>query len=80
MIQWFRLIMALTVLTSNVNGAHNPNKWSEIWSNIPHLDILCFQETHLESEQEFSFKLHKQSYDYYFSHGTSATAGMCIAV
>ncbi len=41
------LCMALMVLTSNVNGAHNPEKWPEIWLNIPHSDLICFQETHL---------------------------------
>ena len=74
------LCMALMVLTSNVNGAHNPEKWPEIWLNIPQSDLIYFQETYLLESQEFAFKLHKQSYDFFFSHGTSASAGVCIAI
>ena len=74
------LCIALMVLTSNVNGAHNPEKQLEIWLNIPYSDLICFQETHLLESQEFAFKLHKQSHDFFFSHGTSASAGVCIAI
>ncbi len=72
--------MALMVLTSNVNGAHDSVKWKDIWSFTPHTDIICFQETHLCSEQEYSFKLYAQSYDYWFSHGKTNSVGVCVCI
>ncbi len=29
---------------------------------------------------EFAFQLHAQGYDFYFSHGTLASAGVCTAI
>ncbi len=43
-------------------------------------DILCFQETHLHTSLEFAFCLHVQGYDFYFSHGSSASAGVCTVI
>ena len=74
------MIMALTVLTSNVNGIHDYHKWSDLWQALPKHDIICLQETHLCTSQERSFGLYAQSYDYFFSHGTSASAGVCVLV
>ncbi len=74
------LVMALTVLTLNVNGIHDKSKWEIVWQEIPRVDIICFQETHLTKDQEFAFKLHAQGYNYWFSHGTSASAGVMIAI
>ena len=76
----FIVCMPLIVLTSNVNGTHNPEKWPKIWLNIPQSDLICFQEMHLIESQEFAFKLHKQSHDFFFSHSTSVSTGMCITI
>ncbi len=74
------LVMTLTVLTSNINGLHDSKKWEEFWPVIPHLDILCLQETYLISEQEYSFQLYAQGYDFWYSHGTTASAGVCVCI
>ncbi len=72
--------MTLTVLTSNVNGVPDPAKWKEVWSFMPRRDIICLQETYLCPEQEYSFKLYAQSYDFWFSHSSSNLAGVCVSV
>ncbi len=41
-------------------------------------DIIALQETHLMSEQEYSFCLHAPAYEFMFAHG-SRSAGMLIA-
>lgn len=55
-------------------------KWLQLWKSTPRADIICFQETHLCTSLEFVFQLYAQGYDFYFSHGTSASAGVCTAV
>ncbi len=35
---------------------------------------------HLLESQEYAFKLHKQSHDFFFTHGALASAGVCIAI
>ena len=47
---------------------------------MPRRDIICLQETHLCQEQEYSSKLYAQSYDFWFSHGSSNSAGVCVCV
>ncbi len=74
------MLMALTMITSNVNGLHNSLKWSEFWQAIPRKDIICLQETHLVSTQERAFKLHAQSYDFFYVHGTTGSSGVCVAI
>ncbi len=73
-------VMALTVFSSNVNGIHDNRKWADVWQDIPKQDIICLQETHLIAYQEYAFCLHAQAYDLFFSHGSSASLGVCIAV
>ncbi len=70
----------LTAITLNVNGLGDKDKWQELWQGISRPDILCFQETHLCTSLEFAFCLHAQGYDFYFLHGSSASAGVCTAV
>ena len=72
--------MALTIITSNANGIHDESKWSDLWWEIPCKDIICLQETHLTADQEYAFKLFAQSYFFFFSHDTSASAGVCTLV
>ncbi len=74
------VVMALTVLTSNVNGIHDSRNWADVWRELPKHDVICLQEMHLCSVQEFAFKLYAQSYDFFFSHGTTASAGVCLAI
>ncbi len=76
----FLVVMTLTVLTSNVNGIHDQTKWADVWRELPKHDVICLQEMHLISAQEFAFKLHTQSYDFFFSYGSTASAGICLAV
>lgn len=73
-------MMTFTVLTSNINGTHDTLKWTEIWGALPRADMICLKEMHLLPEQEYSYKLHAQSHDFFFSHGTSASVGVCVAV
>ncbi len=42
--------------------------------------MLCFQEIHLVEEQLYAFQLHAQSYDWFFSLGSSNSAGVAIAI
>ncbi len=70
----------LTVVTLNVNGLGDKDKWSEVWHGLPLTDVLCSQETHLYTYLEFAFELYAQWYDFYYSHSTSASAGVCTAV
>ena len=47
----------------------------------PHdVDIIALQETHLILEQEYAFKVHASTFDFFFSHGTSQSAGVLIAI
>ena len=70
----------LSMCTLNINGIHDPMKWKDLLNLLPCTDIICLQETHLTSVQEYSFKLHAQSYNWYFSHGSSNSAGVVVAV
>ncbi len=74
------MFMALTMITSNVNGLHNSLKWSEFWQAILRKDIICLQETHLVSTQERAFELHAQSYNFFYAHGITGSSGVCVAV
>ncbi len=69
-----------SICTLNVNGIHDSNKWTDLWNLLPHMDIICLQEMHLTHAQEYAFKLFVQSYDWFFAHGTSNSAGVAIAV
>ena len=73
------LWMAISLLTLNVNGLHDQLKWSSFWQEIPKKDIICIQESHLTAQQECSFCLHAQSFDFFFSHGSSNSAGVLVA-
>ena len=77
-LKWF--CMALIVITLNTNGLHNSSKQSDFWRETLKSDIICVQETHLTPDQEYSFKINAQSYDFIFSHGTSNSAGVFIAI
>ncbi len=72
--------MVLTVLTLNVNGLSCQEKWAKVWSELLYTDIICFQETHLQSTNEFVFPLGAQGYDFFYSHGTTSSAGVCTAI
>ena len=72
--------MVLTVLTLNVNGLGCQEKWAKVWSEVPCTDIICFQETYLQSTNEFAFPRGAQGYDFFYSHGTTSSAGVCTAV
>ncbi len=72
--------MALTFMMLNINGLHDPKKWMTVWKDIVKKDIICLQETHLMPDQEFSFQLCAQSYDFFYSHGTSNSCGVLTAV
>ncbi len=73
------LWMAISLLTLNINGLHNYLKWLSFWQEIPRKDIICIQESHLMAQQECSFSLHAQSFDFFFSHGSSNSAGVLVA-
>ena len=77
-LKWF--CMALIVITLNTNGLHNSSKQSDFWRETLKSDIICVQETHLTPDQEYSFKINAQSYDFIFSHGTSNLAGVFVAI
>ncbi len=72
--------MVLMAIILNVNSLGDKEKWVQLWKTTPRTDIICFQETHLCTSLEFTFKLHAQGYNFYFSHGSSALAGVCMAI
>ena len=51
-----------------------------MWCTTSKADILCFQETHLCTLLEFAFELHAQGYDFYYSHSTLASVGVCTVI
>lgn len=76
----FIWMLMLSAITLNVNGLHDPKKWAEFWQFVPCVDILYLQEIHLVCDQLFAFQLYAQGYDWFFSLGTSNSAGVCIGV
>ncbi len=74
------ILIMFTALTLNANGLRDPCKWTELWSEINRTDTICIQETHLDTNQEFAFCLYAQGYDYFFSHGMTASAGVLVVV
>ena len=72
--------MLLTALTLNINGLGSSDKWSKLWLEIPYTDIICLQEIHLQQSNEFAFPLGAQNYDFFYSHGTSNSAGVCTTI
>ena len=72
--------MVLTLVTLNANGLHDSDKWLDLWLKIPKHDIICLQETHLEQWQEYSFTKFAQSFDFFFSHSTTNSGGICVAI
>ena len=73
-------LMALTFVIINVNGLHDQTKWPVFWQEVMCADIICVQESHLTASQENSFRLYAQSYDFFFSHRISQSAGVWVAV
>ena len=73
-------LIVLTVLTLNVNGLSCQEKWAKVWSEVLCTDIIYFQETHLQSTNEFVFPLGAQGYDFFYSHGTTSSAAVCTAI
>ncbi len=74
------LAVMLSVITLNMNGLHDQKKWGDLWHNLPKVDLICLQETHLVLSQLHAFKLHAQNYDWFFSEGSSNSAGVAISV
>ncbi len=72
--------MVLTTLTLNMNGLSSQVKWPKVWSEVPYTSIICFQEIHLQPSDKFSFPLGAQEYDFFYSHGSSNSAGICTAI
>ncbi len=73
----------MVVLASfNCNGLHDHRKWHPTWKLLmsTRADIIVLQETHLQLKQEWAFKLHAQSFDCFFSHGTSQLVGVAVMV
>ncbi len=74
---WF---IVLTAIILNMNSLGDKSKWMHLWQHTVKADVLCFQEMHLCTSLELAFSLHVQGYDFFFSHGTPALAGVCTAV
>ncbi len=74
------VMAALSMVTLNVNGLHDHLKCPELKKILPNSDVICLQETHLTEQQEYAFKLHFQSYNWFFAHGTSNSAGIAVGV
>ena len=79
-IENMNLVIMFTVLTLNANGLGDAQKWASLLTELPRADVICLQEMHLVFERQFTFQLHAQGYDYYYSNGTMASAGVCILV
>ncbi len=77
------LLFVMVVLTTfNCNGLHDQQKWHLAWKflNATQADVLILQETHLQSGQEYAFRLYAQAYCCYFLHDTSQSAGVAVCV
>ncbi len=77
---WCLIMAILSAITLNANGLHDAEKWSDLWVVLPHVDLICLQETHLLKDQEFAFQLYSKSYNWYFSHGTSNSASVAMGI
>ncbi len=44
------------------------------------MDVVCLQETHLVTLQEFGFRAHTPKYEWFFLHGVSNSGGVCIGI
>ncbi len=44
------------------------------------MNVVAVQETHLTADLERSFQLYAQNFEFWFSHGTSQSGGVLIAV
>ncbi len=73
------LMGMLSCVTLNCNGKW---KWKPLWHflNSHGADVIALQETHLTMELEFAFKTYAPSMDTFFSHGTSQSRGVLIAL
>ncbi len=72
--------MFLTAITLNVNRIHDSSKWQDLWPYILAADVVCFQETHLAKTQEYHFHRNAQKFDFFYSHGTTNSGGVCTGV
>ena len=70
----------LSAITLNANSLHDAEKWSELWVLLPHVDLICLQETHLTKDQEFAFQLHSKSHNWFFSHRSSNSASVAMGI
>ncbi len=78
---WVLWIM-LTCFTLNCNGLQKQEKWKQVW-NLAYnnsAELISFQETHLTTKLEKSFGLCAQAFDIHYSHGTSQSIGIFVAV
>ena len=76
------ILFILLFLTLNSNGLHNNKKWPKLWHTIKSqaTDVIALQETHLTQYQEYAFSLFAQSYECFFSHGSTQSAGVFLAI
>ena len=72
--------LMLTFLTLNANGLHDDAKWHDLWYEIPRADIIYVQESYLDVSQEYAFGLYAQGYDMHYSHSTSNSGSVFIAI
>ena len=76
------LWMVLTCFSLNCNGLHDLGKWPQVWclALTSGADVITFQETHLTKDQERSFGLFAQGFDKFYSHGSTQSGGILVAV
>ncbi len=73
-------MVCLSLITLNVNGIHDPTKWSSVFQSLPSIDVVCLQETHLYTFQERAFCMQSPKYDWFFLHGTTNSGGVCVGL
>ncbi len=74
--------MLFSTITLNVNGIHDPKKWSAVWNSVlsTNLKVIFLQETHLTPDQEYIFARTAPGFNIYHSFGSSNSTGILTAI
>ena len=74
--------MLFSTITLNVNGIHDPKKWSVMWNLVlsTNSKVIFLQETHLTPDQEYIFARTAPGFSIYHSFGLSNSAGILTAI
>ena len=72
--------MSFNILSLNIRGLQNDVKRRAIFNYVRNCaDVVCLQETHSTPQDEEKWKM-EWGGNVYFSHGSSASKGVCVLI